>query len=693
MTFPAFWSEPWTAALGNHLWQSTAVTGIAWLLALSLRKNHARTRYWVWMIASVKYLIPFSLFIAAGESLRAAFATPIQKPALAAVMEQITLPFPQTALPADVIYSGAVPAATLQLGNLLPPILLAVWLCGFLFVLSSWVRGWLKIRASLRASWRMTLLAEVPVLSSPLLIEPGIFGIFRPVLLLPEGITAQLTTEQLGAIVAHEMCHVRRRDNLTAAMHMVVEALFWFHPAVWWIKNRLLDEREQACDEIVLQSGNQADVYAESILHVCKFCLESPLACVAGVAGSDLKRRIVRIMTERVSLKLGLGRKLLLALGATVAIAVPVVFGLVHIQHVDAETSVGSQARGFAGTWQGTLHAHKDLRLVFQVYKAVGGGYHADFYSIDQSEPPFSVTKIGLDGATVRFSVADMGSVFEGKLSPDATSIAGTLSQRDHSLPLTLARTTPETAWAISAQLPPMAANADPSLDAVTIKPGDPGDPVEGVGFVPPHLKIVNNTLSELIAYAYGLSAKQIVGAPAWVATDKFDITGQPDVVGRPGYKQKSSMVQKLLAERFKLSFHRDQKEQSVYVLSVVKGGSMLTKSAGDPNGPTVLRWQGAPGALVMQDANMGHLIRLLQGTVLDRPVLDQTGLEGKFDFTLNWTPDDSQFHGMGAKFSHPTGTNAPPPLSVAMHDQMGLKLEPAIVTAGILIVDHVEKP
>ena len=72
MMFPAFWNEAWTAALANHLWQSTAVTGIAWLLSLSLRNNHARTRYWVWMIASVKYLIPFSLLIAAGESLRSA---------------------------------------------------------------------------------------------------------------------------------------------------------------------------------------------------------------------------------------------------------------------------------------------------------------------------------------------------------------------------------------------------------------------------------------------------------------------------------------------------------------------------------------------------------------------------------------------------------------------------------------------
>jgi beta-lactamase regulating signal transducer with metallopeptidase domain len=295
---------------------------------------------------------PFSFLIAAGESLRSAFATPIQRPALAAVMEQITLPFPQAASPAAVAYAGVAPAAASQSGNLLPPILLAVWLCGFLLVLFSWVRGWLKIRASVRASLRMTLQAEVPVLSSPLLMEPGIFGIIRPVLLLPKGINERLTTAQLGTIIAHEMCHVRRRDNLTASIHMMVEALFWFHPAVWSIRARLLEEREQACDEMVLQSGNEADLYAESILNVCKFCVESPLPCVAGVAGSDLKRRIVRIMTERVARNLDAGRKLLLVLAATVAISIPVVFGLVHIQQANARTSAGIQLRDIAGMFR-----------------------------------------------------------------------------------------------------------------------------------------------------------------------------------------------------------------------------------------------------------------------------------------------------------------------------------------------------
>jgi len=689
---PAFWNEAWTAALANHLWQSTAVTGIVWLLALSLRHNHARTRYWVWMIASVKYLIPFSLFIAAGESLRALFATPIQRPALAAVIEQITLPFPQVAASAAVANAPMAPSAASLPANLLPAILIAVWLCGFLVIVFSWVRGWLRIRASVRASSRMTLLAEVPVLSSPLLIEPGIFGIIRPVLLLPEGIIDRLSPAQLGTIIAHEICHVRRRDNLTAAIHMVVEALFWFFPTVWWIKTRLLEEREQACDEVVLQSGNVADVYAESILNVCKFCIESPLACVAGVAGSDLKRRIVRIMTEKVARNLDLGRKLLLMLTATVAIAVPVVYGLVHIKQADALTPAGSPEREIAGAWQGTLHTGLDLRGVFQISKAVGGGYNGVFYSIDQTETPLPVTRITLDGATVEIAIADIGAVFEGKLSSDGMSISGTLNQLSFTHPLTLNRATPETAWEIP-KPQPMAADADPSFTTVTIKPSKPDEPSRGVGAHLGRLRVANITLSDLISIAYDIHPKQLIGAPSWVTTDKFDIIAEHNGAGEPSAKQWRSMIGKFLAERFKLSLHRDKKELLVYELSTARTGPKLTRNVANSNQSPVMYFQDL-GKLKVSNGSMQDFVDVMQHYVLDRPVLDRTGIAGKYDFTLNWTPDDSQFLGLGVTIPHPTGsTNAPPPLSAAIQEQLGLKFDSTMASVEILVIDHVEKP
>jgi len=322
---PAAGNEGWTTSLVNHLWQSTIVAAIAWLLVLSLRNNHARTRYWVWMIASVKFLFPFSLFIAAGEALRPTAAIPMKSPALAAAMEQIAQPFPQTQ---SFAATGAAVAS--HSSNIVPLLLLAVWAFRSCIVAFSWWRKWRQIRAAVRAASPAAIPAGVPVLWASSLLEPGVVGILRPVMVLPEGIRNRLTSAQLDAIVAHEMCHVRRRDNLTFAIHMVVETLFWFHPLVWWIRARLVEERELACDESVLQAGNEAEVYAEGILNVCKFYVESPLTCVSGVSGSDLKKRIIRIMSERVASQLGMCRKILLAAACFVVIATPTAIGIFH---------------------------------------------------------------------------------------------------------------------------------------------------------------------------------------------------------------------------------------------------------------------------------------------------------------------------------------------------------------------------
>jgi hypothetical protein len=158
-------------------------------------------------------------------------------------------------------------------------------------------------------------------------MEPGVFGILRPVLLWPEAISPHLDDAHLEAILAHEAAHVRRRDNLSALLPMLVEALFWFHPLVWWMESQLIKERERACDEEVLLLCHHPQAYAESILKVCELCIESPLTCVSGITGADLKRRIVQIMTARIARKLSLGAKLLLLTAASLAIAMPILLG------------------------------------------------------------------------------------------------------------------------------------------------------------------------------------------------------------------------------------------------------------------------------------------------------------------------------------------------------------------------------
>jgi uncharacterized protein (TIGR03435 family) len=384
-------------------------------------------------------------------------------------------------------------------------------------------------------------------------------------------------------------------------------------------------------------------------------------------------------------------------MAAGAAIAALVFFGLIQITLVRAQSTADNPTTNIADTWQGTLHAGQDLRTVVKISKAEGGGYKAVFYSIDQGGTPLPVTKITLEGTTVKMSLTAIGGTYEGKLSADGKSITGNWSQGPNPLPLNLTRATPETEWTIpppAPKLPPMAANADPSFEVATIKPSKPDE--QGKAFLVRgnRFQTINTTLGEMMSFAYGVHSKQVINAPAWAATDKFDIDAKPDGEGAPSDKQWKSMLRKLLVERYMLTFHRDKKELSVYVLSVAKTGPKLSKSDGDPNGLPGLFFRGGLGDLHVTNANMADFSSLMQESVLDRPVLDQTGLAGRFDFTLKWTPDDSQFAGMGAKTPPPTDSaNAPPDLYTAIQEQIGLKLDATKAPAEVLVIDHVEKP
>ena len=326
-----FFSTIWSAmapGLVNHLWQSTLFAGAAGLLTLILRKNHARARYWVWLAASVKFLIPFSLLTAVGSH----FAFPLHSADLGA-----RTPF----LWEEFVQVVARPEGFL---NFLPFALAILWIAGSAMIVFVWCMRWRKAALAIRKSSpvregrEMEALRritsgdgnEIRIYLSQCSMEPGIFGILRPVLVWPEGLSQRLSDAQLSAILAHEIWHVRRRDNLAAAIHMVVEATFWFHPMVWWLGARLVEERERACDEEVLQQGSNRHAYAESISKVCEFCVAAPLACVSGVTGADLKKRMVHIMTDQVARKLGPSKKLVLGAAGFLAIAVPIVFGMLN---------------------------------------------------------------------------------------------------------------------------------------------------------------------------------------------------------------------------------------------------------------------------------------------------------------------------------------------------------------------------
>jgi bla regulator protein blaR1 len=350
MTLSTLWNSGSAAALFNHLWQSTVMVLMAWLVTFALRPNPARVRYWVWMFASVKFLVPFALLASLGTWSAKPIPGPQIGSAVYTVLDEISQPLQQMQAPAVVASQSPYQTHPLEL---ILPILAIVWLCGVVSVLAVWMvrrRRVVRIAADAqviyegrevialrRAERNAGIRNPISVLVSPRATEPGIFGVIRPVLLWPQGISDRLTDAQIKAIAAHEVEHVRRRDNLTAAIHAVVEALFWFHPAVRWMSSKLMEERERACDEKVLEQSAQPEVYAESILKVCAFCLEPSAPCVAGVSGSDLKERVLRIMTHRGGMSLSFGRRVVLCSAASLTIGLPLGFGILHAMQAPAQ--------------------------------------------------------------------------------------------------------------------------------------------------------------------------------------------------------------------------------------------------------------------------------------------------------------------------------------------------------------------
>jgi uncharacterized protein (TIGR03435 family) len=288
-----------------------------------------------------------------------------------------------------------------------------------------------------------------------------------------------------------------------------------------------------------------------------------------------------------------------------------------------------------------------------------------------------------------------INGTYEGKLSGDGKTLNGTWTQGS-ALPLDLTRATPETEWAIpppAPKIPPMGANASPGVEVSTIKPTKPDEQRFMLVFNGGHFKTTNVSLSKLLAFSYGVQAKQLIGLPPWAETDKYDIDAKPDTEGTPNKQQLQAMVQKLIADRFSLKFHQDKRELPVYVLSVAKTGAKLTKSENQGGGLPGFGLRGM-GALMVHNSTMSEFVGMMQETVMDRPVIDQTELKGKYDFTLNWTPDDSQFGGMPAKMPPPVdNTNPPPNLYTAIQEQIGLKLDATKAPADVMVVDHVEKP
>jgi uncharacterized protein (TIGR03435 family) len=350
-------------------------------------------------------------------------------------------------------------------------------------------------------------------------------------------------------------------------------------------------------------------------------------------------------------------------------------------------------AQGLAGTWQGKLQppgAPQALRVVLMITNA-GGTMTGFFYpNIDQSGQRLPLGPISLQGSALKLTVPGGGITFDGKL--DGNAITGNFSQGQALIPVSFERATTETAWVIPnppVALKPMAADANPAFDVVSIKPSKPDTPGQAITMNGRNFATLNMTVSGLIAFAYGVQAKQLVGMPDWATQVKYDIAAKPDGDGMPNDRQIKGMIQKMLADRFKFTFHNDKRELAVYALVVARGGHKLTRSENQNTLPALF-FRGL-GNFPVRSATMREFAQTMQNTVLDRPVVDQTGLTERFDFTLTWTPDQFQFNGAAARLPPPPD-NAPPDLFTAIQEQLGLRLESTKAQADVMVVDRIEK-
>jgi uncharacterized protein (TIGR03435 family) len=358
-------------------------------------------------------------------------------------------------------------------------------------------------------------------------------------------------------------------------------------------------------------------------------------------------------------------------------------------------------AQNLTGTWQGALKVPQgpngELRIVMKVSTTDADALKAVMYSIDQGAQPINAGAVTLKGTAVNITVPAIGGVYEGKLSADGNTITGTWSQGPTPQPLIMTKATAVTAWTIPEAPPPLKpmVATDPAFEVATIKPAKPDAQGKGINVNQSgQFSTRNTSLGDLITLAYGMHARQIINGPSWIDTDKFDINAKSEAPGMPNDKQVKTMLQKLLAERFELTTHRDKRELTAYTITVAKGGPKLKASEGDPNGLPGLGFRGL-GMMVARNATISDMAGLFQIMVLDRPVVDQTGLTTRYDFQLNWTPDDSQFGGRGGTAPPAPAANGevPPDLYTAIQQQLGLKMDSVKAPVDVMVIDHVEKP
>jgi uncharacterized protein (TIGR03435 family) len=581
MTWPAL------VLVMNHLWQSTLVVAAAWLLCRTvLASNHPRVRFIVWLTASLKFLAPFSLLVAVGRL----FAT---RSVLTTSQSQQVFHFVSdgpSALAAVPFQLATVSRVTPSAGaNVLSLAIVALWALGTVCVVVTWIRGWRRIsRAALDAA-PAGQFRGVPVLKSRRMrekrIEPGVIGIWRQAILLPSGLEDGLSHAQMESVLLHEWHHARRRDNLAAVMQMAIESVFWFYPLVWWIGKRMIEERERACDQEVLEHAEPAD-YAEGILSVCKWYYTSPVACVAGITGADLRARVESVLRNDRPPALGAGKRGLLGAAFATVVAAPLILGGLTAPAVFAQAT-----NSFLGM------------------------------------------------ATTAAKSFEVATIKTNQTGPDAP-------------------------WHL-------------------------GPPGRG------SISIQNLPLRNIIIQSFRTQRWMVFGGPAWIGEERFDIVGKgtdPSATNPEVWE----MMRSLLIERFHLKYHVENREMAVYALTIAKGGHKLIPGEKGHCAEVLREGKDCYELLVppfgagIFNMPIGALVTSMAGRA-GRPVVDRTGLTGKYDVVLSWMPE-----GMTPEqLANIPQEIRPEEVSMfeAVERQAGLKLEPSRAPMPVLVIDSVDHP
>jgi uncharacterized protein (TIGR03435 family) len=633
--------------LGDHLWQSTWVAGGAALVALAFRRYGAHVRYWIWFGASVKWLIPFAWLIAIGSSVAWPAPSPRLGPA-ATTLELMAQPF--SAVGAAIVepVPRVVGPAAVPFPSQLAIAILVVWLCGAVTILIGRIRAWRRIAAIVRRSTamrsgreeqalravvaRMNLRTPIRLAASSRAFEPGVFGIVRPILLWPAAMTDRLDDAQLEAIVAHEASHVRRRDNLTAAIHIASEALFWFHPFVWWIGARLVAEREAACDQTVLRLGAEPHHYAESILTTCEYCAASPLACVTGVTGADLKQRIQAIMSGRSAAPLGRVRAVALTAAAAAVVVGPIGLGVVRGPTLRAATRADIT----------------DARLLLQ--------RRAETFTIHLGD------RSARDGATAAAS---------SQGAPQPSAVAP---------PLYVATIKPSASVDERSRL-----SADPGGRVIGIN-------ITLKTLIRQAYRVTEQEVfggpGWMDQTRFDLAAK-LDGEPTIdrmqdmlraLLEERFALAVHREARMLPVYT--------LAVHGLPLGEHIHPAAIDCAALVAASGGRLTPPPPEVAGRAPMCGIRFGPGSAIGTGVALSQLASNLS-RVLGRPVVDRTGLAGGYDFDLRWSPDPLLGHRADAAAIDSSG----PSIFTALQEQLGLTLEADRAPIDVLVIDRANTP